>query len=95
VLKVSRSDIEKWHALLFIAMRESESLLERSAEEFRKDGTRAAVLDGDRYGLWYVQGENELHWSFMDVPIGDAPNQATLPFAKWMAMVLLGATKSR
>jgi hypothetical protein len=89
-LSLARADLEKWHALLFDVVRGSESTLERSAEEYRTNGTRSTVLDGDRYDFWYVQGETESHWSFSDVPLGDAPRQAILPLAKWMAMVRAG-----
>jgi hypothetical protein len=94
VLSLQPSDLEKRHALFFAVARDSESALERSAAEFRTSGNRNTVLDGDRYELWYVQGETETHWSFSDVHLDDAPGQAILPLAKWMAMVRAGATKN-
>jgi hypothetical protein len=80
----SRSDLEKWHSSLFVALRSSESYLERSAQSYRTGGNRDAVLDGDHYELWYVQGETESHWSFSDVPAGSALQAPILPLAKWM-----------
>jgi len=86
-VKLSRSDLEKWHSSLFVATRSSESYLERSAKSYRTGGNRDAVLDGDHYELWYIQGETESHWSFSDVPAENAAKAAILPLAKWMGMI--------
>jgi hypothetical protein len=94
-LNLSRPDVQKWHTLLFQALRASESALERSAEEYRVSGTREAVLDGGRYDLWYAQGETECHWSFSDVDISDAPERTNSPLAHWMNTVRIASTKNR
>jgi hypothetical protein len=95
VLSLPRSTLERWHQLFFRAIGESQLLLEKSDEEFRKSGERAAVLDGDRYTLWYMQGESEFSWSFSDVPINDVARQGMSPLVKWMATVRSTATERK
>jgi len=86
-LDVPRAGVDKWASSLFEALRSSESSLEKLAAEYRKTGTRQAVLDGDHYDFWYAQGEIEFHWAFSDVPVSEARREAILPLAKWMDMV--------
>jgi hypothetical protein len=86
-LDLPRSDVDRWISSLFEALRSSEASLENFAAEYRRTGTRQAVLDGDHYDFWYAQGETEFHWAFSDVPVSEARRGAILPLAKWMDIV--------
>jgi hypothetical protein len=92
-LSLSTSTVEGWHTSLFTALREEEAELERSSAEFQKNGTREAVLDGARYDLWYVQGENESHWSFSDLDTSATSSGGNLPLGRWMNRVRLATSK--
>ena len=83
---ITDQQVQQWHSELFPLMGQDFSRARAEAKKINKSGTWEAMVNGTRYELWLIAGDEQIHLVSWDHEVDDLPNGSN-GLIRWMNLV--------
>jgi len=84
--QLAPADEAQWRKQLMPAIQKELAKANKKIKHIDREGVHELQMNGTRYELWYIQGDNEMHFTSLDSEV-DTMTKGNLELTKWMNQV--------
>ena len=84
--QLAATDEAAWRKELMPAIQKELAKANKKIRHIDHEGMHELQMNGTRYELWYIQGDNEMHFTSLDSEV-DTMTKGNLALTKWMNQV--------